>query len=533
MNKACPAVIITPITMTEKIEHCDFLIIGGGIAGLSAALEASKSGKVILLTKGKTGDTATEYAQGGIAAAVDEEKDSPLFHLQDTLEAGAGLCDESAVKVLVSDGVKRVKELVKLGTKFDKDLTLEGAHKHRRILHTGDATGAEIERALAARLLKEKRVDVRNFVYGKDLIIEDGVCLGAHAHSADGSEEYTFLAHSVILATGGLCQIYLHNTNPRFATGDGVAMAYRAGAEVQDMEFIQFHPTSLVKPEKEGRRLLISESLRGEGAILINAKGEAFMEKHHPMKDLAPRDIVSRAILEEMKKTSSDFVWLSLKNMDRSKLRERFPTIYEGCMEHGIDIEKEDIPVSPAAHYFMGGIKIDVDGSTNIPGLYAAGEVSSAGIHGANRLASNSLLDGLVFGHRAGRAAARYAAEFDSKRLSSHRRKRAKTVKGSLKKDEILKLRLELKKIMWENVGIIRSGDSLRKAVEKIGRIESKLDFTSRDESEIELKNMALISGLTAKAALERTESRGAHFRTDHPKQNDADWKRHLIYKSK
>lgn len=523
----------------EKIIYSDFLIIGGGIAGLSAALVASHAGSVILLTKGKTGETATEYAQGGIAVAIDEEKDSPLYHLQDTLEAGAGLCDENAVKVLVSDGVQRVKELIDIGTRFDKvgkdlDLTLEGAHKHRRILHAGDATGAEIERSLAARVLKEKLVDVRNFVYGKDLVIHDGLCIGAHAHYVDGSEEYTFLSPAVILATGGLCQVYLHNTNPKFATGDGIAMAYRAGAEVQDMEFVQFHPTVLAKPGKEGKRFLISESLRGEGAVLINVKGEHFMPKYHEMADLAPRDVVSRSILEEMKKTSSDHVYLSLEKVDKAHIKDRFPTIYEGCLSYGIDITKDKIPVSPAAHYAMGGVKIDTDGRTAIPGLFAAGEVSSAGIHGANRLASNSLLDGLVFGHRAAEAAASHGRQVKSERpdlLSWFRRERTETVPSKLPQKGLEDLRSKLKTTMWEKVGILRDAKGLAEALGAIEKIKAEIKFTPRNEPEIELSNMVLVSELIARAALERKESRGAHYRTDFPKQDDRNWKRHLIYR--
>jgi len=521
----------------EKTFYSDFLIIGGGIAGLSAALETSKHGSVILLTKGKTGDTATEYAQGGIAAAIDEEKDSPLYHLQDTLEAGAGLCNEDAVQILVSEGVPRVKELIGFGANFDKvgkelDLTLEGAHTHRRILHAGDATGVEIERAMAARILKEKKVDVRNFVYGKDLIIEDGRCIGAHAHKSDGAEEYTFLSPSVILATGGLCQVYEHNTNPKFATGDGVAMAFQAGAQVQDMEFIQFHPTSLAKPGEEGRRLLISESLRGEGAILRNLKGEHFMPKYHEMADLAPRDVVSRAILEEIKKTNSDHVYLSLEKIEQSKIKHRFPTIYEGCLKYGIDITKDKIPVSPAAHYSMGGVKIDTNAQTNVPGLFAAGEVSSAGVHGANRLASNSLLDGLVFGHRAGISAIKNTLSFTMRNpdyFKNYKRQRAKTIKGKLTKKQAEKLLQELKHMMWNNVGILKSGEGLQQALEKLDQMELKLQFTPRHDAEIELKNMVLVSKLIAKAALERTESRGAHYRTDFPKENNK-WKKHLIY---
>lgn len=523
----------------ENIYYSDFLIIGGGIAGLSAALEASRKGKVILLTKGKTGESATEYAQGGIACAIDEQKDSPIYHLEDTLLAGAGLCDKKAVEVLVKDGVRRVYELIELGARFDKigksyELTLEGAHKHRRILHAGDATGAEIERALAARILKEKLVEVKNFIYGKDLIIKNGRCLGALAADVKENKELIFISPAVILATGGLCQVYLHNTNPKFATGDGVAMAYRAGAEVQDMEFIQFHPTALFRPGVEERSLLISEAVRGEGGILLNTAGERFMSRYHPNAELAPRDIVSRAILKELKKTNSEFVYLSLEKIEKNKIKSRFPTIYESCLEHSIDITKDRIPVSPSAHYFMGGVNTNINGETNIEGLYAAGEVASLGIHGANRLASNSLLDGLVFGHRAAQSATNYMLEIKEKSkdlLTSLTPEKGISKPSKLKKSEVGKLRLAVKKIMWQDVGIVRSEESLKRALNKLDEFQNKLDFTPMTEEEIELKNMVLVSKLIAKAALDRTESRGAHYRSDFPKQDDKNWKRHLIYK--
>ena len=328
--------------------------------------------------------------------------------------------------------------------------------------------------------------------------------------------------------------MYLHNTNPKFATGDGIAMAYRAGAEVQDMEFVQFHPTVLAKPGIEGKRFLISESLRGEGAILLNVNGEHFMPKYHKMADLAPRDVVSRSILEEMKKTSSDHVFLSLEKVDRVHIKERFPTIYEGCLSYGIDITKDKIPVSPAAHYAMGGVRIDVNGKTGIPGLFAAGEVSSAGIHGANRLASNSLLDGLVFGHRAAEAAIAHGAGVKSERadlLSWFRREKTRTVKSKFSKKDLEALILDLKTTMWNKVGILRDAKGLNEALSEIAKIKSNLTFTPRNEPEIELSNMALVSELIARAALERTESRGAHYRTDYPAQDDKNWKRHLIYK--
>ena len=523
----------------NQVFKCDFLIIGGGIAGLSAAIEASHHGKVILLTKGKTGETATEYAQGGIAAAVDEEKDSPLFHMQDTLDVGAGLCDEDAVKILVNDGVKRVHELIKIGVKFDKigdvyELALEGAHSHRRILHAGDATGSEIERALAARLLKEKLVDVRNFVYGKDLIIKNKRCIGAEAIDVQNNKKLTFLARSTLLATGGLGQVYLHNTNPNFATGDGIAMAYRAGAEVIDMEFVQFHPTTLFIRGVVETRFLISEAIRGEGAILENINGERFMPRYHLLKELAPRDIVSRSILAEMKRTNSDHVYLNLSPIGPDKIKKRFPKIYEECLKHNIDITKDKIPVTPAAHYFMGGVKINTDGRTNIIGLYAAGEVSDAGIHGANRLASNSLLDGLVFGYRAALHALEYNKSPDIDKiidLCAMRSKKEPSTK--LKYDEIQVMKNKLKTLMWENVGIIRKEKDLKYALNEFKRMDKKINYIPGNKYELELKNMIITSLLIAKAALKRRESRGAHFRSDFPMQDDIHWRRHQIFKKR
>lgn len=525
--------------MDSQIFKCDFLMIGGGIAGLSAAIEASHHGKVILLTKGKTGETATEYAQGGIAAAIDEQKDSPLFHMQDTIDAGAGLCDAPAVEVLVNDGVKRVHELINMGVQFDKvgasyELALEGAHSHRRILHAGDATGSEIERGLAARLLKEKLVDVRNFIYGKDLLIKNGRCIGAKAIDIDNNKNLIFLARATMLATGGLGQVYLHNTNPSFATGDGIAMAYRAGAEVTDMEFVQFHPTTLFIHGVVETRFLISEAVRGEGAILENINGERFMPRYHLLKELAPRDIVSRSILEEMRRTSSDHVYLNLAPIGTERIKSRFPKIYEECLKYRIDITKDRVPVTPAAHYFMGGVKIDTSGKTNIAGLYAAGEVSSAGIHGANRLASNSLLDGLVFGYRAAIDATNYVRtpEID-KAMASFSIKPQKQAPARLKYEEIQNMKEKLKTLMWEKVGIIRKGSDLKQVISELTRMSKKINYMPDNKYELELKNMMAVSLLISQAALARKESRGAHYRIDFPMQDDIHWRRHQTFKKR
>ncbi|MFA4967350.1 MAG: L-aspartate oxidase [Candidatus Margulisiibacteriota bacterium] len=526
--------------MTEKY---DILIIGGGIAGLRAALTASKFAKVCVLLKGRIGESATEKAQGGIAAAIDQIKDSTQFHFEDTIEAGAGLCDESAVRVLVNEGVDRVKELINMGAQFDKAeteagggyaLALEGAHKIRRILHAGDQTGLEIEKTLGSTILKEGLAVVKPETPGLDLIMDGKKCLGAFAQNSKTGEVETYLADVTILATGGVCQVYLHTTNPTSATGDGVAMAYRAGAELTDMEFIQFHPTALVQfKEFEDivalPQFLISEAVRGEGGILLNKFGERFMEKYHAKKELAPRDIVSRAIYEEMKATGADHVYLSLSKIPADKIIQRFPLIYKTCLERGLDITKDNIPVAPAAHYFMGGIKTDLNGKTSLEGLYAAGECAFTGVHGANRLASNSLLEGLVFGHRA-------ALEAKSKILNPKSKTNPnfqipKLEKSKLREIDIQRFKLVIKTAMWHGTGIIRSEESLKGAIQKLEIIERQIGKNPGSFEEYELLNMLTAAKLITRAALDRTESRGAHYRSDFPQTDDANWKRHLVYK--
>jgi L-aspartate oxidase len=505
-------------------QTCDLLIIGGGIAGLRAALVASRHGKVVLLTKGKIGESATEKAQGGIAAAIDQIEDSTHYHFEDTIAAGAGLCDEEAVKVLVTEGVDRVKELIEMGAQFDRAeteaggtqfaLNLEGAHKRRRILHAGDETGAEIERTLGRRVVAEGKVEIRQKAIGIDLIMHDGRCAGAY------TPDEVYYSKATLLATGGVCQVYLYTTNPTFATGDGVAMAYRAGAEVADMEFVQFHPTALVQFKQFEDiialpQFLISEAVRGEGGVLLNNRGERFIS------ELAPRDVVSRAIVEEMKATSADHVFLSLKNIAPENIRRRFPMIYATCLERGLDITRDNIPVAPAAHYFMGGIKTDVDGKTNIEGLYAAGECASTGVHGANRLASNSLLEGLVFGYRAAQAA---KSQITNPKSQIPNHKQFPISKLNLKGTEIRRYQLVIKSAMWNGAGIIRTKESLQQAL-------NKLNYIPETTGDIELNNQLLVAKLIARAALERTESRGAHYRTDFPKTDDRNWKKHLVYK--
>ncbi|MBU0687173.1 MAG: L-aspartate oxidase [Candidatus Margulisbacteria bacterium] len=528
----------------NKTIKTDLLIIGGGIAGLRAAIEASKHCKVLLITKGKAGESATEKAQGGIAAAIDKIQDSTEFHFQDTIKAGAGLCDKKAVEILVNEGVSRVIELIKMGARFDRaeteggtgySLAIEGAHKRRRILHAGDETGAEIERTLGSKIISDGLVKISPYTIGIDLIIKDGKCIGATAIDTYNHLTLNILAKATIIATGGICQTYLYTTNPGVATGDGVAMAWRAGAEVQDMEFIQFHPTSLVAfKELEDiialPRFLISEAVRGEGAKLINVKGERFMPSYHKQKELAPRDIVSRAIVNEMKKTKSKHVWLSLSGLGAEKIKKRFPMIYKTCLERGLDITKENIPVAPAAHYFMGGIKTTIEGETNLPGLYAAGESVSLGVHGANRLASNSLLDGLVFGTRAAKTALKYLKEV--KQLP----KTIKTKAGkpcSLNKEKLESIRMTIRNIMWKGAGILRNGKGLKTASQKLKDINQKLDYQPKNLEEVEVKNLGTVAGLILKSAIDRKESRGAHFRTDYPQTDNQNWKKHLIYSTK
>ncbi|MFC1540744.1 L-aspartate oxidase [Candidatus Margulisiibacteriota bacterium] len=522
------------------IERSDFLIVGGGIAGLSAALEAAKYGTVTILTKSEISETATKKAQGGIAAAIDEIRDSTQFHFEDTIAAGAGLCDEKSVRILVTEGVERVKELIELGARFDRAeteagggfaLALEGAHKQRRILHAGDATGEEIQRTLGSKIVSEKIANIRQNTIGLDLIVQDGNCLGIKALDLDNNKIRYFLAKAVIITTGGLGQVYLYTTNPPVATGDGIAMAYRAGAEVSDMEFVQFHPTSLVQSAELKDiialpRFLISEAVRGEGATLLNVKGERFMQKYDTKGELAPRDIVSRAIYQEMKESGVDHVLLSLARLGQEKIKKRFPVIYKTCLERGLDITRDNIPVSPAAHYFMGGIKTDVDGKTNIPHLYAAGECASLGVHGANRLASNSLLDGLVFGHRAAISAKDETGTAGGPDLTPVDRPPSK-----IKESDLQRIKMIIKTAMWQGVGIVRSRQSLEGALKKLREVKKSLDYTALTKDEIELKNLAQTAELITRAALDRQESRGAHFRSDFPRTDDKKWRKHLSYR--
>ncbi len=519
--------------MKNQIIRSDFIIIGSGIAGLTAALQCAEAGTVSLLTKKKLADCATDLAQGGIAAALNKG-DKPAYHLQDTLIAGAGLCRKKAVRILVEEGVLRVRELIKMGTPFDKhpegefDFTKEGVHSKRRVLHAGDSTGHEIERILIKHTQAVKNIKIYEHTQALELLVTNGRCFGAYACDTRDHTPVFYLASATILATGGIAQIYAQNTHPTVCTGDGIAMAYRAGVPIENIEFIQFHPTTLYTTEKKKEMnplFLISEATRGEGAVLRNVLGEHFMPKYHPMSDLAPRDVVSRAILREMRKTLSDHVFLDFSKV-KGSLSDRFPTIYAHCKKAGFDIKKVLLPVAPAAHYLMGGIKADVFGQTRVRDLYAAGETASVGVHGANRLASNSLLDGLVFGRRAAQRAImkkqkNLSTTPDFRTIETYFSDIARTF--PLDRKIATEEREKIKQLMWFKAGIIRKTTNL----EEVGAELNEINEYALDP---ETMNMLLTSKLVVAAALKRTESRGAHYRLDHPRPRFW-WKRSSITK--
>lgn len=498
----------------------DFLVIGSGVAGLRAAIELSQHGKVMVLTKAEATAGSTGYAQGGIAVALSDE-DEITFHYEDTIAAGAGLCHEEAVRVLVEEGPERILEMISWGTEFDREgtklaFTMEAAHRKRRIVHSqGDSTGKEVERSLLSHVKTLKNVRKMDFHYTIDLFVHDGVCFGVYLLDEKGGKISAVAAKATILATGGSGYIYQQTSNPTVSTGDGIAMAYRCGAQLVDMEFVQFHPTTLYLPGAPF--FLLSEAMRGEGGRLRNIYKDEFIHKYHPEKELAPRDIVSRAIVSEMVDTHSRHVYLDLTHLDPVFVRKRFPQIYSKCLSYGVDVTRDLIPVSPAAHYIMGGIETGLDGGTTIPGLYAAGEVACAGVHGANRLASNSLLEGVVFGARSGKAAAGYARKV--KRLPDQIPNPFlnKPVHGREKVAEVEEARGSLRKLMWDRVGIIRCGESLTDALDVLKDLDPFMIPFYTNRQGLELQNMITVGTLITRAALIREESVGAHYRTDFP----------------
>jgi L-aspartate oxidase len=508
----------------------DFLIVGSGIAGLRAATELADAGDVIMLTKAEPGEGSTGYAQGGIAAALGDD-DSPALHARDTIEAGDGLCDERAVRVLVEDGPRYLRQLVAWGARFDQDargrleLAREGAHSVRRVVHARDTTGREIERTLWTRTARS-RVRVLTHTLATAVVLHDGRSLGMRFLLPDGTEGVA-LAGATLLATGGSGRVFRETTNPAVATGDGVSIAYHAGARVTDLEFVQFHPTVLNVPGAP--RFLISEALRGEGARLVNEAGEAFMLRHHPSAELAPRDVVARAIADEARKSGG--VYLRLSHLDAGFVRSRFPLIAETCAQHGLDLARDPIRVGPAAHYVMGGVETDLDGRTSIPGLFAAGETACTGVHGANRLASNSLLEGLVFGARAGAAMKRERAAAGLRATDPAITATPRRIEGA--GADIEDRVRALQDLMWTRVGLFRDRASLADAVAALDdewrNLEPDLDGSARrDSAACRLASVVTVGRLIAHAALRREESRGAHFRSDFPARDDLHWKRHV-----
>ncbi|MFC9779022.1 L-aspartate oxidase [Paenibacillus chitinolyticus] len=505
----------------------DVIIIGAGIAGLFAALQASASQRVLLITKKSLLDSNTRYAQGGIAAVISDE-DSPEYHLQDTLVAGAGLCSRAAVDVLVHEGPQGVQDLIRMGTQFDLEngeiaLTKEGAHSQRRILHAnGDATGAEIVRALSENTKNNPSIEIWDDHIVIDLITVDGECCGALVQKPDGQRVYV-QGNATVLCTGGAGQLFRYTTNPDVATGDGIAIAYRAGADIRDMEFIQFHPTVLVYPGAP--RFLISEAVRGEGAYLRNIKGERFMEKYHPQLELAPRDVVARAIVSEIEETGSSFIYLDITHEPEQMIRHRFPTIYETCLSFGLDLTSDWIPVAPAAHYMMGGVKTDLHGETNIKRLFACGEVSSTGVHGANRLASNSLSEAIVFGRRI-IDRIRTLAPLPNGVPQTGEGTSART---ELPKQAMVEKKLKLQKVMVRYAGVRRDAAGLQRGLDELKRHLPSFDSCLTRREDYEFANLLTCALLTAEAALRREESRGGHYREDFPQRRDEQWLKHTV----
>ncbi|HET9837141.1 MAG TPA: L-aspartate oxidase [Candidatus Angelobacter sp.] len=511
--------------MKKLPAQVDFIVVGAGVAGLRAAIALAEAGKVLVLAKLELTESNTQYAQGGIAVALSDEDEISL-HLQDTINAGDGIVNADAARVLVEEGPERIQELIEWGTKFDRKgtkltFTREAAHSRDRVLHAhGDSTGREIGRALYARAATLKNISFYEFAFTSGLHCENGRVCGVNLINPDG-ESRTVTGGAVLLATGGAGHVYSNTTNPAVATADGVAMAFRAGAEISDMEFVQFHPTALYV--KNAPRFLLSEALRGEGGVLRNAELHRFMPKYHEAGELAPRDVVARAIAHELEvcRLKEPVVYLDLTHLKADHLIARFPRIYQTCLKHNIDITVDLIPVRPAAHYLMGGMRTDLEGRSSLPGLFAAGEAACTGVHGANRLASNSLLEGLVFGARAGQAMCdqRNDAPGSSNPAAQHDK--------AVSSDVELFIR-EIQQLMWNKVGIVRSRQGLSEAVQQLQAAGEKLPGPDSRRSG-EAGNIHTAALLIARSALARLESRGAHYRTDYPEHDDAKFRKHSI----
>ena len=529
------------MTHSHKTYHADYTVVGSGVAGLRAAIELSGVGNVLVLAKSNLNDSATAWAQGGIAVALSDEDEIGL-HAQDTINAGDGLCRADAVALMVEEGPKYITELMEWGTEFNREgtklaFTQEAAHSRSRILHAnGNSTGREITRALLARAHTIPHLHLRPHAFTTELIVERGRVAGVHfIDEADGSQ-HEVRAGAVLLATGGLGQVYRENTNPELATGDGMAIAYEAGAALSDMEFVQFYPTALAV--KGAPRFLLSEALRNEGGILRNISLERFMKRYSEGQELAPRDIITRAIAMEMHRTQSPHVYLDLTKKSEEFLKKRFPRIYETCASFGVDLASDLAPVCPAAHYAVGGVKSDVWGRTSLAGLYVAGETAATGVHGANRLASNSLLEGLVFGARTGQAMSKDApagkrhpgampgspVPLPGNSSAAHK----ESTKGSANSSPSSAALAKIRDLMWREAGVLRSGKELADAIKQLETLEvPKCEKPAR--TAYELRNLHTLALLIARSGLAREESRGSHYRADFPYRNDEDFGKHSV----
>lgn len=526
------------MTLSQKVYHVDYAVVGAGVAGFRAAVELSQAGTVVVLAKSHLGESATAAAQGGIAVALSDE-DEIALHEQDTLNAGDGLCRPETVALLVEEGPKYITQLIEWGTEFDRAgtklaFTREAAHSRSRILHArGDSTGREIIRVLLSRAHTLLHLHLRPHAFTTRLVLEKGRAVGLEFVDENDGSLHELRAGAILLATGGLGQLYRENTNPGVATGDGVAIAYEAGAVLSDLEFVQFYPTALTI--KGAPRFLLSEALRAEGGILRNVNLERFMKRYHEAQELAPRDVVARALASEMHRTNSQHVYLDMTGKPKEFLEKRFPRIYATCLNYGLDLSSDLAPVSPAAHFFIGGVKTDLWGHTSIPGLYAAGEAAATGVHGANRLASNSLLEGLVFGARAAIAMMKDAPA--TKKSIGHLPGLPapksldyleKTQEKGKANPAVTEMREKLRELMWKYVGILRSGKELKTVLEAFASLE-----IPRNDKETrvgrELRNLNSLATLIARSALAREESRGSHYRSDFPYRDDERFQKHSL----
>jgi L-aspartate oxidase len=534
--------------------HFDFLVIGSGIAGLTFALKSAEHGAVAIVTKKDKLEASTNYAQGGIASVLGPD-DSFQLHVQDTLDSGDGLCHEDVVELVVRSGPDRIRELVSLGVSFNQNasetspfhLGREGGHSRNRIVHAQDMTGRAVERVLAAAAEAHPNIRIFENQLALDLIIQhqsiragslpvyqQDICRGAYILDSDSQEIHAFFAHVVLLCTGGAGKVYLYTSNPDVATGDGLAMAYRAGASLANLEFVQFHPTCLY--HSKAKNFLISEAVRGEGGRLLDRRGHAFMEKYHPLKDLAFRDVVARAIDTEMKKSGDDCVFLDITHRDASHIKDRFPNIYEKCLSLGIDITRDPIPVVPAAHYMCGGIVTDQWGQTTLSHLYAIGECACTGLHGANRLASNSLLEAMVYAHQAALQCGSNIGQWRSMSLPEIPQCFTRRGENHSAQSEMVLIAHNwdiIRRLMWNYVGIVRTDKRLALAQNHMAQIRMEirehLPNIPINTDLIELQNLALVAELIIRCAIQRKESRGLHYNLDHSRKDDVNWKRDTI----